>query len=625
MYLKQKNDYAQRVLSSYAEPLSAYAYFMHGTSYPIGLIDQSWKLLLQNHPHDSICGCSMDEVHRQMMSRFSGVIDTGEQIVRGHLSSLAPTFAQASTDDGATTICVANPLPEGRTEVVERLVVLQPSGANVEQLRLFDQDGMEVPFELVNQEYVERFWGVDYRTELYGVAQLELFQIYRAKFGKRIIRTEAQRDVSDSFLTVHFLAEHLPGVGHRQYYLRERVADKAVDAGSDVGDVTVVGNYIENEYYRVRVHQDGTFDLVDKATGYSYERLNRLEDTEDVGDEYDYSPCRDSQTVTSDRACGAIRTVKASRYWGQLEVEYTIQLPRAIECDRHERSKQFVDCGVRSRVGLKKGSRVVEIELHFENHAEDHRLRVEFPTGLATDTVISDGHFYINHRPIDEPAGENWKQPPQPTKPQQDFTLLQNGEQGFAVLNKGLPEIQAERNADGEVKLSLTLLRAVGWLSRDDVETRRCQNAGPTLYTPEAQCLGEHDFQYAVVLFAGDYISADIKGISQRYRVPVVAIQGVEDGHVPGAHGLVQKTSQRTCISAIKKHDVRDTLEVRLYNLTGDAVEERFTFGRPVTAAWLLDLVGERLRNAQLSGERELVLSLGPHEIVTLEMELKSL
>ena len=622
MYLKQKNDYAQRVLSSYAEPLSAYMYFMHGACYPVGLIDQGWKLLLQNHPHDSICGCSTDEVHRQMMSRFSGVVDMGEQVVRGHLTGLVPTFAQARTDDAATTICVANPLPQGRTEVVERLVVLQPSGAKVEQLRLLDQDDMEVPFELVNQEYVERFWGIDYRTELYGAAQLELFQIYRDKFGKRIIRTEAQKDVSDSFLTIHFLAEHLPGVGHRQYYLRERPAEKAVDSGNDGSDVTVVGNSIENEYYRVVVHQNGTFDLVDKATGRSYERLNRLEDTEDVGDEYDYSPCRDSQTVTSDRASGTIETVKASRFWGQLEVEYTMQLPCAIECDRNERSKQFVDCGVRSRVGLKKGSRVVEIELQFENRAEDHRLRVEFATMVTTDTVISDGHFYVNHRPIDKPAGENWKQPPQQTNPQQDFTLLQDGEQGFAVLNKGLPEIQAARSADGEVTLSLTLLRAVGWLSRDDVETRRCQNAGPTLYTPEAQCLGEHRFQYAVVPFVGDYVSADIKGISQRYRVPVVAIQGVEDGHVPGAEGLVQKTSSCTCVSAIKKHGVRGTLEVRLYNLTGDAVEERFTFGRPVTAAWLLDLVGERLQNAQLSGERELVLSLGPHQIVTLELEL---
>jgi len=137
--------------------------------------------------------------------------------------------------------------------------------------------------------------------------------------------------------------------------------------------------------------------------------------------------------------------------------------------------------------------------------------------------------------------------------------------------------------------------------------------------------LGEHRFEYAVVPFVGDYVSADIKGLSQRYRVPVVAIQGVEDCHVPGATGLAQKASSCTCVSAVKKHDVRDTLEIRLYNLTGDAVEERWTFGRPATAAWLLNLVGERLRNVPLIGEHDLVLSLGPHEIVTVELELNGL
>ena len=26
----------------------------------------SWKKLMQNHPHDSICGCSVDEVNEEM-------------------------------------------------------------------------------------------------------------------------------------------------------------------------------------------------------------------------------------------------------------------------------------------------------------------------------------------------------------------------------------------------------------------------------------------------------------------------------------------------------------------------------------------------------------------------------
>ena len=37
----------------------------------------AWKMLLQNAPHDSICGCSIDEVHREMEVRFAKVNQVG--------------------------------------------------------------------------------------------------------------------------------------------------------------------------------------------------------------------------------------------------------------------------------------------------------------------------------------------------------------------------------------------------------------------------------------------------------------------------------------------------------------------------------------------------------------------
>jgi alpha-mannosidase len=622
MYLKQQNDRAQRTLSAYAEPWSSYMYFVYARSYPTGLLQHAWKLLLQNHPHDSICGCSTDDVHRQMGPRFSAVIDTGEQLVREHLSYLTPTFARERSDDHATTICVANPLPQRRTEVVERLVVLQPSTVDIGDLQLVDQTGTEVPFEIVERQYVERFWGIDYRTELSGSAQLELFQVYADRFGDRIIRGADQREVSDSFLTLHFLAQDLPGIGHRQFHLRTAGAGEVRTQPYKSDDVVVSGNSIENEYYKLRVHEDGTLDAIDKAAGITYHGLNQLEDTADVGDEYDYAPCIKSATVTSVGVKGSIRTVRCSRFWGQLEVNYSLQLPAAVERDRTARSKELVSCRVRARIGLKRGSRAIEIELWLDNKAEDHRLRAQFPTALASDTVVSHGHFYINHRPIDIPVGEDWRQPPHGTYPQQDYSLVQGNDRGVALLNKGLPEIQATRDEKGQVTLFLTLLRSVGWLSRDDMATRRCENAGPTLHTPEAQCKGEHLFEYALVPFTGDHVAAEIDRISQHYRTPVVAIQGVEDGHVAGQAGLVEKSGNATCISAVKKHDLRDTLEIRMYNLTGDPIDESLQVGLPVVRAWRLDLLGERLCEL-LQGDNECVaVPLKPHEIVTVELEL---
>jgi alpha-mannosidase len=38
--------------------------------YPAADLQLAWRDLLRNHPHDSICGCSCDEVHRDMLVRY---------------------------------------------------------------------------------------------------------------------------------------------------------------------------------------------------------------------------------------------------------------------------------------------------------------------------------------------------------------------------------------------------------------------------------------------------------------------------------------------------------------------------------------------------------------------------
>jgi len=72
MYLKQHNAVSTWKLSRIAEPLQAFL----GTNLDKkrkNELDYAWKLLLKNHPHDSICGCSVDEVHEENVSRFKQV------------------------------------------------------------------------------------------------------------------------------------------------------------------------------------------------------------------------------------------------------------------------------------------------------------------------------------------------------------------------------------------------------------------------------------------------------------------------------------------------------------------------------------------------------------------------
>ena len=54
---------------------------------------------MQNHPHDSICGCSIDPVHREMMTRFRAVGDIGDSVIDARWTRLLPADDRAAGDD----------------------------------------------------------------------------------------------------------------------------------------------------------------------------------------------------------------------------------------------------------------------------------------------------------------------------------------------------------------------------------------------------------------------------------------------------------------------------------------------------------------------------------------------
>jgi alpha-mannosidase len=73
VWIKQENVASERLLLERCEPLDA---FTGGTE--SDALRALWRLLLQQHPHDSICGCSIDAVHDiDMAPRFARVREQG--------------------------------------------------------------------------------------------------------------------------------------------------------------------------------------------------------------------------------------------------------------------------------------------------------------------------------------------------------------------------------------------------------------------------------------------------------------------------------------------------------------------------------------------------------------------
>ena len=74
--IKILNRRNESLLSLTAEPLLSMA-ALNGMRVENSLLHRAWKLLMQNHPHDSICSCGIDHVNREVVSRFEKSIQLG--------------------------------------------------------------------------------------------------------------------------------------------------------------------------------------------------------------------------------------------------------------------------------------------------------------------------------------------------------------------------------------------------------------------------------------------------------------------------------------------------------------------------------------------------------------------
>jgi alpha-mannosidase len=404
-------------------------------------------------------------------------------------------------------------------------------------------------------------------------------------------------------VTYAFLARSVPPVGYKTFTLERREA-----AAAELGDSAS----IENEYFRVTAESDGALTLEDKRDGRVLQGLNRFLDAGDRGDEYTYDPPPDDRII--DRPSGPVSVLVTENgpvRW-TLEVRMTYRLPARLTEDRRGRSAEEVDCAIISRVRLFPGVARVDIETEVDNRAEDHRLRVTFPSAVRTDHSDAEQHFGVVRRAAAcPPEAPNAPESPVAYYPQKTFTDLSGGERGLMVANRGLPEYEVTLAPDGTSVLEMTLLRCVSWLSRDDLSMRR-GHAGPGMYTPGAQLPGRWTFEYSLIPHYSGWQTAFHE--AHAFDRPLRALRTSRGkGLLPRERSLVSTGAAEVVVSTVKPAEDDDGVIVRAYNIAGE----------PVAADISLAGAHERVQAVDLNEENgsaaQSPLPLAPNQIVTLK------
>lgn len=538
MWIKQRYQECEDLLARWAAPFSTWAHLLDNFNGGLprrpadhALLDYAWRLLLQNAPHDSICGCSVDPVHEEMRPRFDRCQQIGEDVLGQALHTLAGCAAPARQGHH---LVVFNSEHGPRDDFCTAVLPLE---------------GKLVPDHLQGPE------------------------------GERVPLQVLSRSEAPAQVTVGFVAPGVPGYGLKAFEVvcRERTSERLP---------ILRGNAIENEFFRVEADAAaGTFTLRDKRTRRTYRGLNRFVDGGDAGDEYNHAPPEVDRLVTRPRHHARVAVVEAGPARWALEMRMVYSLPASLDAQGQGRSRQEVECPIVTRAYLYPGVPRIDIETEVENRALDHRLRVHFPTGLRSGHVWAEQHLGAIRRSIDlPPARPTDYEAPVGTCPQKAFCAVEEDGLGFMLANRGLPEYEALREADDTVTLALTLLRCVGWLSQPDISPWRRGPAGPHLPTPGAQMLGRWTFHYSLIPYQGSWEEA--MGQAHHFARPLRAAR-VRDGigMLERAVSLLEVEPARVVVSTVKLAEEGGGVVVRAYNPTPEPLLARlrlFAAGGPV-------------------------------------------
>jgi len=602
LYLKRQNKHAQNLLIRFAEPLSVIAQ-MHGAPPQRVLLDRAWQFLLESHPHDSVNGVTQDLTVLDVGARLGQVAELAQALGNRAMQDLVRRIDTSAFAEGDVLLVAFNPSPYPRREVAEAWITMPDQGPSTNwpntpaEPRLFDAEGRAMATQ----------WA-GCTPETYCVAELHT----------RAFPYSCQRH------RVFFDTGEVPAGGYKAFRAgtmdEDHQEDVAwADSQARTGTLLQSPDAMENEFLRVRMNPNGTFDLTDKGLGRTFAGLNYYEDRGEHGDYWINQRPMADQVHTSLGCAARIWSEESGPVQATLISEVTLRLPVHGNKELQRRGEDLAELTIRTAVTLRASAQQVEVAVSFENRHEDHYLRVLFPTGLAGAThADAGGHYVVDRRPI-RPQGPSadsvW--PDMATLPQNNFVDLSDGKVGLAFLNDSLMEYEVVDNAERTVALSL--LRAVrNWICTET----RVGSGFPS--QKGGQCLGRHHIRYALRPHVGDWQAANISLAAEQFNVPLRLVQTRRNaGSLPAKQASLFEIDNSTLrFAALKPAEGRDSAIVRIYNPTAKRQRGRICFAVPVRKAWLTDLNETRQRALKVAKAGVVPVTAEPFQIVTVEVAL---
>lgn len=555
VYLKQANDRVGRLLEQVAEPLATLAYEVTG-SYPHDMLDYAWKVYMQNHPHDSICGCSVDEVHEEMMIRFQKAEEIGNYIVDEAVKAITGAIdTKTNAPKEGTPFIVFNTSGFKKSQTTS--VTLE-----LDKIYFSEQFPTRSFHELKEKEKSVSYKIIDETGKEVPSAILEIDPSFNYDLPKDAFR----QPYMARNIEVEIYIEQMPPLSWKTFYLIP-VEEESQTKSSDEELV------LQNDYLKVRVEEEGMLYVEDKINNYSYKNLLVFEDKGDIGNEYVYKQPIGEKPIISKERLIEVFVSKENPFIKELTLVHEMEVPLSAEELLDEEQKKIIEfrnrrskrveetkpLRIETKVALEKHAKQLCFETKVTNEMKDHRLRVLFKTGISSDIHYADTIFETVKRP--NKVSESWTNPENPQRTHR-FINVRDEYQGMVISPEGLNEYEIIED-NGQQTIALTLFRSVGEL-------------GDWGYfpTPGAQCFNKtFTFNYQLSFHGNEDVKETLKeAIASPLKLKTAQAE-VHDGELKAIGQFLSIEGESIALTALKRNKKTDAPVTRFYNFTDKKAE----------------------------------------------------
>jgi hypothetical protein len=461
--LKRRYALTERLLVRDAEPWAALARLRGDGVDRRHLARAAWRQVLLCQPHDTLCGCSIDDVATAMSTRLDEAAAAAIELRDASIMSVTGHDGDAARTHPArwkTVVLVRNAAAHARSGVAELDVDLVlddapvgPASAGIEpKVRRTGPVAIGHPPVPVQELSRQRVFAREEAPRHYP-------------WNRLVERRRVLAWVSD-----------VPPLGLATLPVEERRRKVPVAPSR----VSAAGKAISSEWMQIIASASGLRVAADGRT--AIDDWLRFEVEGERGDLYTRSAIPGTHSIgTLNKA----RVTAKGPLRAELTSEWRLSVPerRLTSATGEARRAAALRQTVRAVAQLDAGASYARVIVSGEQLATDVRIRVGFSTGVGSPRVFADAAFgAVERHPIESRGG---KEAAPPTASLQRYVSVFNDTAGATIFSDGLAEYEVTE--DGMVWV--TLIRAVGELSRHDLPERP-GHAGYPVPAPLAQSLG---------------------------------------------------------------------------------------------------------------------------------------